>query len=135
MTELLILKDIYFLLAVILAIIVLNFIILFIGLIVLFKKVIKEMIRKSKEKFLSELFEKNQLDKTIEFCDKILIEKPNNVLALWYLVKSYYSRQEFMKTRDYLERLRKIDPKSESGYAKEYWLKIFEYIGSMQNNV
>ena len=125
-TEISMLKDIYFLLAVITASLSLIVIICFITLLIFLKKAFQKIAKERMGKRLSILFERNKTEEIINICDEIIKDKPNNTLALLYLVKSYYMRQELMRTKDYLMRLKNVDPASETGYAKAYWSKINE---------
>ena len=122
-SELLILKDIYFLLTIIT---VTFLIIMMFKLIITLssaKKALASLLSNKEEWILSTLFEKDKIEELINNCETKLREKPNSKLPLWYLAKAYFLRGEHMRARDYLDRLKKVDPSSENSYAKGHWEK------------
>lgn len=124
MTELEILKDIYFLVSLLCSVVVIWLCLKTIWSFFEAKKKLKEAAHEKKNKIYESLFESNRIEELIDYCESELKSNPNSRLALFYMVKASYFRGEKHRLCDYLERLNKVDPGSMEGYAKPFWVAV-----------
>ncbi|MDA8585559.1 hypothetical protein N9L47_04720 [Rhodobacteraceae bacterium] len=112
MTEIEVLKDIYFFLVLTCSILILVSAVKLLTFLFGAKKAIRKISADKKKELYEALFEQDNISKLVEKCEHDLRERPNSALALYYMVKVSALRKEFMRMSDYLERLHLVDPRT-----------------------
>lgn len=118
MTEIDLLKDIYFLLLLSSSILVLTALIRLGHMLLTVKKAVVNARYEKRRSVYDALFEQDNISQLMGLCEEELRQRPNSSLALFYMVKATAMREEYGRMQEYLARLHKVDPRTITSAAE-----------------
>ena len=118
MTEIDLLKDIYFLLVLCSSILVVTALIRLGHTLLTVKKTVTNARLENKRGVYDALFEQDNITQLVALCEEELRQRPNSTLALIYMVKATALREEYGKMQECLARLHRVDPRTVASTAE-----------------
>jgi tetratricopeptide (TPR) repeat protein len=89
-------------------------------------KAVKSLIEDRFYHIASAMYENEEYDEVIEYCQVHLSKKPKAAYGYWFLAKAYYQKQEFDKAIDNFEKAVEINPSWDEEWVEPYSKKIKE---------
>jgi tetratricopeptide (TPR) repeat protein len=89
-------------------------------------KAVKNLIENRFYHIASAMYENDNYDEVIDYCQEHLRKKPKEAYGYWFLGKAYFKKQEYEKAIANLEKAVEIYPSWDEEWIKPYLKRIEE---------
>jgi len=92
--------------------------------IIVIRSSVKEAKRDVFKELANDLLEEGNVSELISYCNDTLIKKPNNALALWWLGKAYFQKEDYINAKECFRKVLLTEPDWEKSHIEPYLKKI-----------